>query len=78
MDFLDKAEIELECPRCGFYNSIFFRQARLRDVIICRGCKCNVRLDDQMNECRKARKQVFRSIGKLGEAMKGGTITIRL
>ena len=51
---LDRYKIDIPCPKCGFYNSIVFRQARLLDVIICGGCKINIRLDDQMNECRKA------------------------
>jgi hypothetical protein len=33
---LDKFEVEIDCPGCGFTNPIWLKQARLRDVIICR------------------------------------------
>lgn len=46
---IDKFEVEVDCPRCGFANPIWLRQARLRDVVICRGCKANIQLDDSMN-----------------------------
>jgi hypothetical protein len=42
------------------YNSATIGQAKVRDVVICRGCKAVIRLDDYMNECRVAlrRKKV--------------------
>lgn len=62
---LDTIEIELQCPECGFYNPILIKQARLRDVIICRGCKSNIRLDDQMNTVRKAVRDVNQAVSDL-------------
>lgn len=65
---LDKQTLSFPCPSCGFYNDIFFRQVVLRDTIICRGCHANIRLDDQMDEARKARKKIraiFRGIEDL-------------
>jgi hypothetical protein len=38
---LDKFEVEVDCPRCGFTNPTWLKQARLRDVVIWRGCKAN-------------------------------------
>lgn len=76
---LDRAAVDISCPRCRFQNSIFYRQARLRDVIICRGCKTNIRLDDHMNECRKARRQLNRALAELEQVLASfnKTITIR-
>jgi hypothetical protein len=51
---LDKIEVEVDCPRCGFANPIWLKQARVRDVVICRGCKANIQLDDSMNTVSKA------------------------
>lgn len=68
---LDKHTIEFPCPKCGFYNPAFLRQVRFRDVIICRGCKCNIRLDDHMNEYDRARRRMQRSIEQLGNTLKG-------
>ena len=62
---LDKFEIEVKCPRCGFYNKIFLRQVRIRSVIICRGCKGNIQLEDYMNEYRKAKRNIAKSVQEL-------------
>lgn len=77
---LDRAEFNISCPRCRFENSIYYRQARLRDVLICRGCKTNIRLDDHMNECRKARQQINQALSDLQQAVNSfnRTFTIRL
>ena len=46
---LDKLETDINCPECDFYNTISFKDIRLKNVIICRGCKLNMQLDDYMN-----------------------------
>ncbi len=76
---LDRAAFDIPCPRCRFENSILYRQARLRDVVICRGCKANLRLDDHMNECRKARRQVNEAMRELQQSLASlsRTITIK-
>lgn len=75
---LDKQTIEFECPDCAFTNPIYLKQARLRDVIICRGCKANIHLDDQMNECRKTIRQFKRSLRELEDSFGNINITINL
>lgn len=75
---LDKEVIDFSCPNCGFYNSFFFKQARLRDVIICRGCKYNIRLDDQMNECRKAARSIKKAIQELEDSLGDFNLEINL
>lgn len=62
---IDSFEVEIECPNCGFYNPIWIKQARLRDMIICRGCKINIQLNDSMNEVRKARRSVLTAVNDL-------------
>lgn len=66
---LDRIEFEVECPRCQFATKIFLREARLRDVLICRGCKANIQLNDNMNECRKARREVAAAMSELQAAL---------
>lgn len=66
---LDNIEVEVECPRCSFANTIWLRQARLRDVVICRGCKANIQLDDSMNSVRKARHSVRRAMQDLRDTI---------
>src|SRR6266581_393430 len=55
---LDGHTIEVECPRWRFYNPITLKQVRLRDAIICRGCKVTIQLEDHMNETRKAIRSI--------------------
>ncbi len=66
---LDMFEVEIECPGCGFANPIWLGQARLRDVVICRGCKSNIQLDDSMNTVRKAHQSIRRSMRELRESI---------
>jgi hypothetical protein len=66
---LDKFEVEVDCPRCQFSNPIWLKQARLRDVIICRGCKANMQLDDSMNTVRKGVRSVHRVLDQLHESI---------
>lgn len=75
---LDRIQFEVACPRCRFTNRIFYRNARLRDVVICRGCNRGIRLDDHMNECRKARTQFNNALRELEKAISGLNITIKL
>jgi hypothetical protein len=77
---IDFVEVEVPCPRCGFFNPIWLRQARLRDVIICRGCKANVQLEDHMNEVRKAETAVRQAVNDLARSFKSISrkLTIRL
>ena len=62
---IDLFEVEIECPKCGFYNPIWIKQARVRDMIICRGCKINIQLNDSMNEVLKARRSVLKAVNNL-------------
>ena len=75
---LNNQTIEFPCPRCGFHNTISFKQVRLRDVIICRGCKSNVQLDDWMNECRKAERTVRKAMQELEKNLKNLNVKIEI
>ena len=67
---IDKFEVESNCPRCGIFNPFWLGQARLRDVIICRGCNSNIQLDDSMNTVRKARRSIQAAIDGLRNSVK--------
>jgi len=78
---LDNVSIQVQCPRCEFYNSFFMKQARLQDVIICRGCHCNIFLNDQIGECQKVIRRVEKALWELEEQIKNTfpiTINIKL
>lgn len=70
-------DIEFQCPNCNFYNSIKLKQARHRDVIICCGCKSNIRLDDQMNETKKAIRSIRKALKSLENTINGLNIKLR-
>jgi transcription elongation factor Elf1 len=72
---LGKYDIDFECPSCGFYNHFYLKQARLRYVIICRGCKANIQLDDAMNEVRKSIRKINKAIAAIPDEI---NITITL
>jgi hypothetical protein len=77
---IDFAELDFPCPKCRFSNPFWIRQARLRDVIICRGCKCNIQLDDQMNSVRVAERNVRRAMDDLASSLESMSrqLTIKL
>lgn len=75
---LDSVDLDIECPNCSFFNKIKYRDARLRDVVICRGCKSNIQLDDHVNECRKARRAVAAAFADLERSLSGLNRTIQI
>jgi transcription elongation factor Elf1 len=76
---IDHVDIDVPCPRCGFWNSVTIRQIRTRDVLICRGCKANLQLEDHMNEARSAERSIRSSMDRLTDMLGTiGRIEIRL
>lgn len=76
---IDDYELDFACPRCGFYNPVTLKKVRLRDAVICRGCKAMIRFEDHMNETRNAVRRINRALRRLEEQMsKIGTVTFRL
>jgi hypothetical protein len=75
---LDTFDADIACPTCKFINTFSFKQARLRDVIICRGCKANIQLDDRMNECRKAERDIRRAFGELTRSLGSLKLEIKI
>ena len=75
---LDRLEFDMECPRCRFYVSFSFRDARLRDALICRGCKATIQLDDRANECRRARERVNAAMRRLQATLGSFNTTLNI
>lgn len=68
---LDKLGVELDCPKCDFQNTITIKQVRINDVIICRGCKRNIKLEDYMRTTQKVVRSVNRSLRELEQQLGG-------
>ena len=66
---LDRHRIDIECPRCRFPARPFLRQVRLCDVIVCGGCKGDLRLVDHMAKYRKADRSIRAAVGDLMSAL---------
>lgn len=68
VDF-DKASVEIACPNCGFYLDVTVREIRLQDVLICRGCKTNIRLQDHMGTMAVAHRELQSSLDSLAATL---------
>lgn len=66
----DGIPLTATCPLCEFQNTFTVKQVRLRDIIICRGCKANIQLADHMNECKKMNYQTERAIDEFQKSLK--------
>jgi len=76
---LGKHKIVFQCPSCGFSNNATIKQVRLNDILICRGCKRNIRMVDHSDTTKKALRSFSRAIREFEEQIKRmGEITIKL
>jgi len=76
---LDKHTIFPKCPKCFFSNKISLKQVRINASVICRGCKCNIRLEDHFNSTMKSLRSFRRSMQSLeNELAKLGTLTLNI
>lgn len=77
---LDKQTLDAECERCGFLNDFTIKEARLDQVIICRGCKANIQLRDFLGTVKRSERNVRRAMKDLKNTLKSlnTTITIEL
>lgn len=55
---LDRRSIEVQCEHCHLSTPAFLREVRLGNVIICRGCKTNIRLVDHLGSYQRARRKL--------------------
>jgi hypothetical protein len=76
---LSRHRVNLTCPSCKFINPVTLKQVKVRDVIICRGCKSNIQLLDHLNLVRKSLKSFRREMDALMKAFESiGNITFNL
>ena len=66
---LDRHRIDIECPRCKFPARVFLRQVRLCDVVVCGGCKGNIRRVDHRATFRRARRDIDKALAGLMSAL---------
>jgi hypothetical protein len=60
---LDRHWIEVDCPRCRLATPVTLRDVRSCGVVICRGCKADIRLSDHLGEYHRIRRRLERTLG---------------
>ena len=73
---IDKHTLDAQCERCGFWNDFTMKEARLDQVIICRGCKANIQLRDYLGTVKRAERSVRRAMRELQNTMKSLNTTV--
>jgi hypothetical protein len=66
---MNRTTIDFQCPKCSFYNSVFLKQIILCDIIICRGCKFNIHLKDQMASLKGTIRRIHKAIQNLQDTL---------
>lgn len=75
---LAKHRINITCEKCHFKNSATLNQVKANAIIICSGCKINIRFIDHLFSTRKSLKSVRLEINSLmNEFNKIGNINFR-
>lgn len=74
MDNFDNISIEIACPRCGYYEQATLGEMRLDGVIICGGCKANIRFRDYLGELSAALGGISEALASIQQSL---TIPLR-
>lgn len=76
---LDQQAVNDQCHMCGFWNDFTIKEARLDQVIICRGCKANIQVRDYLGTVKRAERDVRRALEDFENSLRSlnTTITIR-
>lgn len=67
---IDKQKINISCPKCGFENSVTFKQIENQKSIICDGCRRSIKLVDKDGSVRRAIKNLKEETAKLKKSLK--------
>jgi len=62
---LDRISMDATCPRCQLQTPFFLRDVRLGRVLVCRGCRVNIALNDYLGGYERTRKRLTRSMDDL-------------
>ncbi|TNF24097.1 MAG: hypothetical protein EP329_25925 [Deltaproteobacteria bacterium] len=62
---LDRVEQEATCPRCRLRTPFFLRDVRLGRVLVCKGCKANLQLNDYLGSYQEMRNRLRRQMREL-------------
>jgi Zn finger protein HypA/HybF involved in hydrogenase expression len=57
--------ITIECPNCHFKIDVLLKQVIAEEIIICPGCRNNIKLVDEGGSTRRANQEIKSAIRKL-------------
>ena len=72
---IGKMPVNFQCPSCGFSNKATIKQIRINDIIICRGCKANLKLQDHFDTVKKTLRSLRREIAHLEDQIKNWDVS---
>lgn len=67
---LGKTSINIDCPECGFKNSVRLEDVAKETVIICNGCLKSIQLIDKDSSTRKGIRNVDNALNELNNTLK--------
>lgn len=66
------AQIDINCPDCGFINSVTLGDAINGSSLICVGCLKTIQLIDGDGETKRSVDEVNQAFNELGKAFRNG------
>lgn len=65
-----KSNLDFECPECHFINEFTLNDAFLEVMFVCRGCKKNIHLNDNLWSVKKAKRDISEAEQSLASLFK--------
>jgi len=76
---IDRVEVNLPCPNCGFVNRVKLGQISAGETITCSSCGVKINLVDKDGSVKKGIRDIQKSFDELERTLKKlGKVTIRL
>jgi len=69
---IEEAQIDINCPDCGFINSVTLGDAINGSSLICVGCLKTIQLIDGDGETKRSVDEVNQAFNELGKAFRNG------
>lgn len=69
---IEEAQIDINCPDCGFINSVTLGDAINGSSLICVGCLKTIQLIDGDGETKRSVDEVNQAFNELGRAFRNG------
>jgi len=77
---LERAQVQLNCPKCGVTNSVTLGQIRQQATIFCSGCGVRINLKDKNGSMARGLDDINRALDDLERTIRhfGNTYVARI